>query len=157
MNLFLQEFTARPDIADDCFLLASRCIRYCPELFIPSEVFQPLVDCSMIGITVQHKYSLYLSISLPKLCSVTVTHFYFMVVLPFSSPCRQASNSILAFLSDVFDLAKSSKGEQYLPIRDSVIIPRGASITRILIASLTGALPSFQLEPVAPSFTLNLL
>ena len=68
LNLFLQEFTARPDIADDCFLLASRCIRYCPELFIPSEVFQPLVDCSMIGITVQHKYSLYLSISLPKLC-----------------------------------------------------------------------------------------
>ena len=157
MNLFLQEFTARPDVADDCFLLASRCIRYCPQLFIPSEVFQLLVDCSMIGITVQHGYSLYLSISLPELCSVTVTHFYFMVVLPFSSPCRQASNSILAFLSDVFDLAKSSKGEQYLPIRDSVIIPRGASITRILIASLTGALPSSRREPVAPSFTLNLL
>ncbi|KAL4633899.1 transportin MOS14 [Castanea sativa] len=111
----IQEFTARPDIADDCFLLASRCIRYCPQLFIPSEVFQPLVDCSMIGITVQH---------------------------------REASNSILTFLSDVFDLANSSKGEQYLPIRDSVIIPRGASITRILIASLTGALPSSRLEPV---------
>lgn len=111
----IQEFTARPDIADDCFLLASRCIRYCPQLFIPSEVFQPLVDCSLIGITVQH---------------------------------REASNSILSFLSDVFDLAKSSKGEQYLPIRDSVIIPRGASITRILIASLTGALPSSRLEPV---------
>ncbi|KAK7857259.1 transportin mos14 [Quercus suber] len=83
----IQEFTARPDIADDCFLLASRCIRYCPQLFIPSEVFQPLIDCSLIGITVQH---------------------------------REASNSILTFLSDVFDLANSSKGEQYLPIRDSV-------------------------------------
>ncbi|KAG2679073.1 hypothetical protein I3760_11G033900 [Carya illinoinensis] len=111
----IQEFTARPDIADDCFLLASRCIRYCPQLFMPSEIFQPLIDCSMIGITVQH---------------------------------REASNSILTFLSDIFDLTNSSKGEQYLPVRDSVIIPRGASITRILIASLTGALPSSRIEPV---------
>ncbi|XP_040986792.1 transportin MOS14-like isoform X2 [Juglans microcarpa x Juglans regia] len=111
----IQEFTARPDIADDCFLLASRCIRYCPQLFMPSEIFQPLIDCSMIGITVQH---------------------------------REASNSILTFLSDIFDLTNSSKGEQYIPVRDSVIIPRGASITRILIASLTGALPNSRIEPV---------
>ncbi|KAF4349554.1 hypothetical protein F8388_012242 [Cannabis sativa] len=111
----IQEFTARPDIADDCFLLASRCIRYCPQLFIPSPVFPSIVDCSMIGITIQH---------------------------------REASNSILTFLSDIFDLANSNKGEQYLPIRDSVIIPRGAVITRILIAALTGALPSSRLETV---------
>lgn len=111
----IQEFTARPDIADDCFLLASRCIRYCPQLFIPSAVFPSLVDCSMIGITVQH---------------------------------REASNSILTFLSDIFDLANSTEVEQYLPIRNAVIIPRGPSITRILIASLTGALPSSRLELV---------
>ncbi|PON86109.1 Coatomer beta subunit [Trema orientale] len=111
----IQEFTARPDIADDCFLLASRCIRYCPQLFIPSPVFPSIVDCSMIGITVQH---------------------------------REASNSILTFLSDIFDLANSGKGEQYLPIRDAVIIPRGVIITRILVASLTGALPSSRLETV---------
>ncbi|KAF3437138.1 hypothetical protein FNV43_RR19891 [Rhamnella rubrinervis] len=111
----IQEFTARPDIADDCFLLASRCIRYCPQLFIPSAVFPSLVDCSMIGITVQH---------------------------------REASNSILTFLSDIFDITNSSKGEQYLPIRNAVIIPRGLTITRILIASLTGALPSSRLEQV---------
>ncbi|KAL5544316.1 hypothetical protein UlMin_008100 [Ulmus minor] len=111
----IQEFTARPDIADDCFLLASRCIRYCPQLFIPSPVFPSLVDCSMIGIIVQH---------------------------------REASNSILTFLSDIFDLANTGKMEQYLPIRDSVIIPRGVVITRILIASLTGALPSSRIESV---------
>ncbi|KDO69836.1 hypothetical protein CISIN_1g002041mg [Citrus sinensis] len=111
----IEEFTSRPDVADDCFLLASRCIRYCPQLFIPSSVFPSLVDCSMIGITVQH---------------------------------REASNSILTFLSDIFDLAKSCKGEEFLSVRDSVIIPRGASITRILIASLTGALPSSRLETV---------
>ncbi|XP_022737450.1 transportin MOS14-like isoform X3 [Durio zibethinus] len=112
----IKEFTTRPDIADDCFLLASRCIRYCPQLFIPSTVFPALVDCSMIGITVQH---------------------------------REASNSVLTFLSDIFDLAKSSKGEQFLSIRDSVIILRGATITRILVAALTGALPNSRLETVA--------
>ncbi|PSS07832.1 Transportin like [Actinidia chinensis var. chinensis] len=111
----IQDFTSRPDIADDCFLLASRCIRYCPHLFFPSAVFSSLVDCSLIGITVQH---------------------------------REASNSILTFLSDIFDLAKSSQGEKYISIRDSVILPRGATITRILVASVTGALPSSRLETV---------
>ncbi|KAJ4851378.1 Transportin mos14 [Turnera subulata] len=111
----IKDFTARPDIADDCFLLASRCIRYCPQIFFPSAVFSPLVDCSMVGITVQH---------------------------------REASNSILNFLADIFDLGKSSIGEHYLSIRDSVIIPRGSSITRILVASLAGALPSSRLESV---------
>ncbi|XP_022767965.1 transportin MOS14-like isoform X6 [Durio zibethinus] len=114
----IKEFTARPDIADDCFLLASRCIRYCPQLLIPSAVFPALIDCSMIGITVQH---------------------------------REASNSVLTFLSDIFDLEKSSKGEQLLSIRDSVIIPRGATITRVLMAALTGALPNSRLEMVAYS------
>ncbi|KAF8399370.1 hypothetical protein HHK36_015235 [Tetracentron sinense] len=111
----IQDFTARPDIADDCFLLASRCIRYCPHLFIPSAVFPSLVDCSMIGITIQH---------------------------------REACISILTFLSDSFDLANSSRGDQYQSIRDSVILPRGSNLTRILIASLTGALPSSRLEVV---------
>ncbi|KAG6410313.1 hypothetical protein SASPL_128371 [Salvia splendens] len=103
------DFSSRPDLVDDCFLLASRCIRYCPQLFFPSPVFPCLVDCSMIGITVQH---------------------------------REASNSILNFLSDVFDLANSTHGKPYVSIQDNVIIPRGAVITRILVAALTGALPS---------------
>ncbi|CAI0399062.1 unnamed protein product, partial [Linum tenue] len=111
----IEDFTLRPDIADDCFLLASRCMRYCPQLFIPSEVFPSLVDCALIGVTVQH---------------------------------REASNSILTFLSDIFDLRKSNLEEQFLSIRDNVIAPRGPAITRILIASLTGALPSSRLETV---------
>lgn len=57
----IQDFTSQPDIADDCFLLASRCIRYCPQLFFPSPIFPPLVDCSMVGVTVQHRLSLSLS------------------------------------------------------------------------------------------------
>uniref|UniRef100_A0A7N0U001 Uncharacterized protein n=1 Tax=Kalanchoe fedtschenkoi TaxID=63787 RepID=A0A7N0U001_KALFE len=92
----IKEFTARPDIADDCFLLASRCIRYCPHLFIASLV--------------------------------------------------EASNSILSFLSDIFDMNSSKQGEQFVSIRESIIILRGANITRILIASLTGALPSSRIE-----------
>lgn len=111
----IQDFTSRPDLVDDCFLLASRCMRYCPQLFCPSPVFPCLVDCSMVGITVQH---------------------------------REASNSILTFLADVFDLANSSQGKPCVPIRDSVIIPRGAAITRILVAALTGALPSSRIETV---------
>lgn len=69
--------------------------------------------------------------------------------------CREASNSILTFLSDTFDLQNSSKGEQYLPIRDAVIIPRGVTVTRILIASLTGALPSSRLEQVVNSYIIS--
>ncbi|XP_051116858.1 transportin MOS14 isoform X2 [Andrographis paniculata] len=112
----IQDFTSRPDLVDDCFLLASRCIRYCPQLFFPSPVFPCLVDCSMIGITVQH---------------------------------REASKSILNFLSDVFDIANTTQGKPYISIRDNVIIPRGAVITRILVAALTGALPSSRIETVA--------
>ncbi|PIN22652.1 Nuclear transport regulator [Handroanthus impetiginosus] len=111
----IQDFGSRPDLVDDCFLLASRCIRYCPQLFFPSPVFPCLVDCALIGVTVQH---------------------------------REASNSILNFLSDVFDLANSSQGKPYVSIRDSVVIPRGTVITRILLAALTGALPSSRLETV---------
>lgn len=61
---------------------------------------------------------------------------------------REASNSILNFLSDLFDLGNSGRGEVYLSVRDSVIIPRGATMTRILVASLTGALPYSRLESV---------
>ncbi|KAJ4972453.1 hypothetical protein NE237_005627 [Protea cynaroides] len=111
----IQDFTARPDIADDCFLLASRCIRYCPHIFVPSDIFPSLVDCSLIGITVQH---------------------------------REACSSILTFLSDIFNLSNSSWGADLQSIRDTVVLPRGASLTRILIASLTGALPSSRLEAV---------
>ena len=52
-----QEFTSQPDVADDCFLLASRCIRYCPHLLIPTTMLPPLVDCAMTGITIQHRLS----------------------------------------------------------------------------------------------------
>ncbi|KAL5722448.1 Transportin mos14 [Ranunculus cassubicifolius] len=115
LYLSSEDFTARPDVADDCFLLASRCIRYCPHLFVPSSVFPSLVDCAMIGITIQH---------------------------------REACNSILTFLSDVFDLTNSNRREQYKYIRDGIVVPRGANLTRILIASLTGALPSSRLDVV---------
>ncbi|KAL3618005.1 hypothetical protein CASFOL_038326 [Castilleja foliolosa] len=111
----IEDFSSRPDLVDDCFLLASRCIRYCPQLFFPSPVFPCLVDCAMIGLTVQH---------------------------------REASNSILSFLSDIFDIANSSEGKPYTAIRDNVIVPRGPAITRILVAALTGALPSSRIETV---------
>uniref|UniRef100_A0A0D6R4R4 Uncharacterized protein n=1 Tax=Araucaria cunninghamii TaxID=56994 RepID=A0A0D6R4R4_ARACU len=111
----IQDFTSRPDIADDCFLLASRCIRYCPQLFVPSTIFPPLLDCAMIGITIQH---------------------------------REACTSILTFLHDIFEVSTSFGGKQHRPIIDNVILPRATSLTRILIGSLTGALPESRLEEV---------
>ncbi|CAN6310792.1 unnamed protein product [Urochloa humidicola] len=112
----IQDFTARPDIADDCYLLASRCIRYCPNLFVPTEMFQRLIDCAMAGITIQH---------------------------------REACKSILSFLSDVFDLPNSSDGGNYRDFINTIVLQRGATLTRIMIAALTGALPSGRLEEVS--------
>ncbi|KAG2537503.1 transportin MOS14-like [Panicum virgatum] len=112
----IQDFTARPDIADDCYLLGSRCIRYCPNLFVPTEMFQRLVDCAMAGITIQH---------------------------------REACKSILSFLSDVFDLPNSSDGGNYREFINTIVLQRGATLTRIMIAALTGALPSGRLEEVS--------
>lgn len=111
----IQDFTSRPDIADDCFLLASRCIRYCPHLFVPSTIFSSLVDCAMTGITIQH---------------------------------REACTSIITFLNDIFDVATSIGGKQYRLVIDNIIFPRAASLTRILIGSLAGALPESRLEQV---------
>ncbi|XP_062200572.1 transportin MOS14-like isoform X2 [Phragmites australis] len=112
----IQDFTSRPDIADDCFLLASRCIRYCPNLFVHTEMFQRLVDCAMAGITIQH---------------------------------REACKSILSFLSDIFDLSNSSERGTYRELINTIVLQRGATLTRIMIAALTGALPSGRLEEIS--------
>nr|CAB3494419.1 unnamed protein product [Digitaria exilis] len=112
----IKDFTARPDIADDCYLLASRCIRYCPNLFVPTEMFQRLIDCAMAGITIQH---------------------------------REACKSILSFLSDVIDLTNSPDGENYREFINTIVLQRGATLTRIMIAAITGALPSGRLEEVS--------
>ena len=61
---------------------------------------------------------------------------------------REACKSILSFLSDVFDLPNSSDGTNYREIINTIILQRGATLTRIMIAALTGALPSGRLEEV---------
>jgi len=86
-----------------------------PSLFVPTEMFQRLVDCAMAGITIQH---------------------------------REACKSILSFLSDVFDLPNSSDGGNYREFINIIVLQRGATLTRIMIAALTGALPSGRLEEV---------
>ncbi|KAH9568191.1 hypothetical protein CY35_03G065200 [Sphagnum magellanicum] len=111
----IEDFTSQPDVADDCFLLASRCIRYCPHLLIPTTMFPPLLDCAMTGITIQH---------------------------------REACRSILTFFQDVFELRKSHAGKQYRAAVDAALMPRGATLTRVLIAALVGALPESRLEEV---------
>lgn len=61
---------------------------------------------------------------------------------------REACKSILSFLSDVIDLPNSSDGGQYRKVINTIILHRGATLTRIMIAALTGALPSGRLEEV---------
>ncbi|KAG0561064.1 hypothetical protein KC19_9G034400 [Ceratodon purpureus] len=112
----IQAFTSQPDVADDCFLLASRCIRYCPHLLVPTTMLPPLVDCAMTGITIQH---------------------------------REACRSILTFFQDVLDLPSSLSGKQYRAAVDSVFLPRGATLTRVLLAALVGALPESRLTEVS--------
>jgi len=54
----------------------------------------------------------------------------------------------LSFLSDVFDLPNSSVGGNYREFINTIVLQRGATFTRIMIAALTGALPSGRLEEV---------
>ncbi|CAM6084292.1 unnamed protein product [Calypogeia fissa] len=51
----IRDFTSRPDLADDCFLLASRCNRYCPGLLVSSPIMGPLFQCALAGFTIQHR------------------------------------------------------------------------------------------------------
>lgn len=111
----IEEFTSHPDVSDDCFLLASRCIRYCPHLLVPSPIFPSLVDCAMTGITIQH---------------------------------REACCSILNFFRDIFQLCNSPGGKQYRATLDSVLLPRGGTLCRILIGALVGALPESRVDDV---------
>lgn len=111
----IQDFTSQPDVADDCFLLASRCIRYCPHLLVPTTMLPPLVDCAMTGITIQH---------------------------------REACRSILTFFQDVLDLPTTFTGKHYRSAVDAVFLPRGATLTRVLVAALAGALPESRLSEV---------
>ncbi|XP_024389574.1 transportin MOS14 [Physcomitrium patens] len=111
----IKDFTALPDVADDCFLLASRCIRYCPHLLVTTTMLPPLVDCAMTGITIQH---------------------------------REACRSILTFFQDILDVPTTFTGKHYGGAVDAVFLPRGATLTRILLAASAGALPESRLSEV---------
>ncbi|KAG6551513.1 hypothetical protein Mapa_006936 [Marchantia paleacea] len=75
----IQDFTSKPDVADDCFLLASRCIRYCPHLLVPSPTMAPLFTCAMTGITIQHR----------EACRSILTFFQDFLDLPTSHSGKQ--------------------------------------------------------------------
>ncbi|KAL2608832.1 hypothetical protein R1flu_027405 [Riccia fluitans] len=80
----IQDFTSKPDVADDCFLLASRCIRYCPQLLVASPILAPLFSCAMAGITVQHR----------EACRSILTFFHDLLDLPTSHPGKQYRASV---------------------------------------------------------------
>ena len=52
----------------------------------------------------------------------------------------------MTFFQDVLDLPTSHTGKQYRVAVDAVILPRGATLTRVLVAALVGALPESRLS-----------
>ena len=51
----LQEVGARPDLADDTFLLAGRALSYAPRLVLKPQLLPVLLDAVMAGLLVQHR------------------------------------------------------------------------------------------------------
>lgn len=51
----LREVTARPDLADDTFLLASRGLSYAPRLVMVPELLPTLLNAALAGLLVQHR------------------------------------------------------------------------------------------------------
>ena len=62
--------------------------------------------------------------------------------------CREACRSILTFFQDVLDLPTTHTGKQYRSAVDAVFLPRGTTLTRVLLAALVGALPESRLTEV---------
>lgn len=62
--------------------------------------------------------------------------------------CREACRSILTFFQDVLDLPTTFTGKHYRSAVDAVFLPRGATLTRVLLAALAGALPESRLSEV---------
>jgi len=61
---------------------------------------------------------------------------------------REACRSILTFFQDVLDLPTTFTGKHYRTAVDTVFLPRGATLTRVLLAALVGALPESRLTEV---------
>lgn len=51
----LNMFEHHPDVVDDSFILAGRCLRYCPKILVMSELIGPILDWGILGMHVQHK------------------------------------------------------------------------------------------------------
>mmetsp|Transcript_1387 Transcript_1387/g.2422 ORF Transcript_1387/g.2422 Transcript_1387/m.2422 type:complete len:193 (+) Transcript_1387:196-774(+) len=54
-GLRVEDFDSMPDVADDLFLLAAKCLSHAPHLVLTPQNLPALVDCAMAGVLVQHK------------------------------------------------------------------------------------------------------
>jgi transportin-3 len=108
-------------------------------------MFQRLVDCAMAGITIQHRLTFNKTARCSNLLNSVTLYIYNCHLTVFFN--REACKSILNFLSDIFDLPNTSEGK-YRELINAIVLQRGATLTRIMIAALTGALPSGRLEEV---------
>ena len=67
----LAAFTAKPDLADDTFLLAGRALHYCPASIATSALLPSLLESATQGLLVQHRSAL-ISCSSPPVSVVQI-------------------------------------------------------------------------------------
>lgn len=53
----LDDFTAHPDVVEEFFYLLGRCMTYCPDPIVTSPLLNSVLQCSVVGMHVQHKDS----------------------------------------------------------------------------------------------------
>jgi transportin-3 len=116
----LADVSARPELADDVFLLAGRGLSYAPRLVLaPSQpaLLPALLDAAAAGALVQH---------------------------------REACCSVLAFLVRLLDPATHARvPPEALAHLQASLAPRAPGLVRRLLAGATGALPAGRLREIA--------
>lgn len=73
---------------------------------------------------------------------------FLCVAIDLAYMCREACRSILTFFQDILDVPTTFTGKHYGGAVDAVFLPRGATLTRILLAASAGALPESRLSEV---------
>lgn len=48
-------FKNHPDIVEELFFLASRVIQFCPDIFVPNDIFQYYMKCATLGMVQHHR------------------------------------------------------------------------------------------------------
>eukprot|EP00899_Mesostigma_viride_P019634 jgi/Mesvir1/27672/Mv07393-RA.2 len=139
-------FTASPDLADDCFLLASRCLRYCPRLLVPTPTLPLLLGCATTGATVQHREACRSILAfLVQLCRMPSHHHH-------HHHHKDAGGGMAADGSTSTTGASSSGGgaaTTFGPYIEAALQQHGQRLVCVLLSGAGGALPESRNEEIS--------